>query len=140
MFVTDYSLCTDAGSPSLTMEHVAQNNGSVIQQLRAVSGLCNGAEFDTESTGLGSERRIFGDATDQATLRFSEALGSVTELRRHWKTYFELAFDSKNKFMIKAFTSANAQGLTMCLSAAEARDFKSGNMYVPLPSSFLLGL
>jgi sodium/potassium-transporting ATPase subunit alpha len=131
MFVTDYSLCTDACSPSLTKENTVQNDGSGIQQLRAVAGLCNGAEFDTESTSPSSEQRIFGDATDQASLRFSETLGSVTELRKHWKPYFELAFDSKNKFMIKAFTSANAQGLTMCLSTAEAKEFKADNMYVP---------
>jgi sodium/potassium-transporting ATPase subunit alpha len=132
MFVTDFSLCTDTSAPSLTKDTTVENhNGSGIQQLRAVAGLCNGAKFDTQSTDLNSERRIFGDATDQACLRFSETLGSVTELYKHWTTYFELAFDSKNKFMIKAFMSANSQGPSMCLSTSEAKDFNSGNMYVP---------
>lgn len=53
------------------------------------------------------ERKINGDATDQAVLRLSESLGSVAQLRQDWKKIFEIAFNSKNKFMIRIMAPAN---------------------------------
>ena len=52
------------------------------------------------------ERKINGDATDQAVLRLSESLGSVAQLRQDWKKIFEIAFNSKNKFMIRIMAPA----------------------------------
>jgi sodium/potassium-transporting ATPase subunit alpha len=59
-----------------------------------------------------AERKINGDATDQALLRLSESLGSVAELRRDYKKVFEIAFNSKNKFMVRLVSPAsqNATG------------------------------
>ncbi|KAH9863454.1 hypothetical protein IAQ61_009732 [Plenodomus lingam] len=80
----------------------------VINQVRIVGGLCNSGEFDAATMNLPiAERRINGDATDQAVLRLSESLGSISELRREWKKVFEIAFNSKNKFMIRLVTPAN---------------------------------
>lgn len=100
-----------------------------ICQLRAVAGLCNSSEFDAASMKLPLlERTIFGDATDQAILRFSESLGPVSELHRLWKKTYELAFNSKNKFMIRTYLSVIPQGLDIALSPAERENFGSADM------------
>lgn len=79
----------------------------IINQVRILGGLCNSGEFDAATMHLPiAERKINGDATDQAVLRLSESLGSVAELRRDWKKVFEIAFNSKNKFMIRLMTPA----------------------------------
>ncbi|KAI8937735.1 hypothetical protein NX059_005435 [Plenodomus lindquistii] len=77
----------------------------VINQVRILAGLCNSGEFDAATMNLPiAERKINGDATDQAVLRLSESLGSVSDLRREWKKVFEIAFNSKNKFMVRLMT------------------------------------
>lgn len=102
-----------------------------LKQIQAITGLCNSADFDTDSQSTPLiDRHIFGDATDQAALRFSESLGSISELRAHWSLVFELAFDSKNKFMARAFTISEPNGFATCLPAREAENFKPGSMYV----------
>jgi sodium/potassium-transporting ATPase subunit alpha len=103
---------------------------SVVQQLVAVGGLCNAGEFDNASGKAPlSERRIYGDATDQAVLRFSESQGSVADIRKIWKTFFSLDFDSKNKFMVKAFTPVLPNGPKTYLSTAESNNFNAEDMY-----------
>ncbi|KAJ4357538.1 uncharacterized protein N0V89_002114 [Didymosphaeria variabile] len=80
----------------------------VMEDLRLLSGLCNAGEFDAATMHLPiSERRINGDATDQTILRFSEGLGSVAELRQTYKKVFEIAFNSKNKFMVRLIMPAS---------------------------------
>ncbi|KAJ5719809.1 hypothetical protein N7493_007387 [Penicillium malachiteum] len=103
MAFTDYAVHGAMFTLDSTGEHTAiKMNDPVLRQVQAVTGLCNEGQFDTESAhALLSERRIFVDATDQAILRFSESLGSVTELRKSWQTIFTVGFDSKNKFMIR---------------------------------------
>ncbi|KAF3386812.1 Sodium/potassium-transporting ATPase subunit alpha-1 [Penicillium rolfsii] len=130
MSVTDYSVHTESlnwdATGSLKPSPI---NQSALQQLRSLSGLCNAAEFDSRSQNLPlSERTIFGDATDQAILRFSEGLGPVSELGQAWKSIYTLAFDSKNKFMIKTFTSARAESPGMSLSPIEASKFRPTDM------------
>lgn len=99
-----------------------------IDQLRAISGICNAGQFDAASSHLPlNERKINGDATDQAILRFSEHIGPVAELRKLWTTKFELAFNSKNKFMITVLSLAERQGLNVALSAQEAQAFNQKN-------------
>ena len=67
------------------------------------AALCNGAEFDAASMSKPIEERlVHGDATDQAIIRFSERLDPVSHIRQCWQTKYELAFNSKNKYMIKA--------------------------------------
>ncbi|KAH7381738.1 hypothetical protein BKA66DRAFT_419220 [Pyrenochaeta sp. MPI-SDFR-AT-0127] len=87
---------------------LSKKREDIINQVRIVGGLCNSGEFDAATMHLPiSERKINGDATDQAILRLSESLGSVAELRRDWKKVFEMAFNSKNKFMIRLMTPAS---------------------------------
>lgn len=81
--------------------------GNAIDQLRTIGGLCNAAVFDAQTRKLPlAERKIHGDATDTAILRFSEGLGHISELKRCWHTKFDLAFNSKNKFMIRVLSLA----------------------------------
>ncbi|KAF2867853.1 hypothetical protein BDV95DRAFT_163675 [Massariosphaeria phaeospora] len=82
-----------------------QKREDVIDQVRILGSLCNSGEFDAASMHLPLfERKINGDATDQAVLRLSESLGSVMELKKQWKKMFEVAFNSKNKFMVRLMT------------------------------------
>lgn len=72
------------------------------KQLAMVGGVCNAGEFDASTMDkLLSERKINGDATDTAVLRFSEGLTSVHETRQKWRNVYRVAFNSKNKFMIQ---------------------------------------
>lgn len=108
------------------MAERTQSGSNAVEQLRAIAGLCNSGEFDASTSNLPlHERKINGDATDQAVLRFSESLGPVTEFRGSWKKTFELAFNSKNKFMIRTFSLFQNEGLHTALSASEASAFKS---------------
>lgn len=130
MFVTDCSITDTTFSPETARDDmVSKGKASGVHQLRAMAGLCNAAEFDAASMKLPlHERQIYGDATDQAILRFSESLGPVSELNQLWKKNFQLAFNSKNKFMIRTFSIVEAQGLELALSAAEESQWKSNDM------------
>ncbi|KAI4690640.1 uncharacterized protein J4E88_002112 [Alternaria novae-zelandiae] len=87
---------------------LSKTKTNIMDQVRMLGGLCNSGEFDAATMHLPiAERKINGDATDQAILRLSESLGSVAELRRDWKKVFEIAFNSKNKFMVRLMTPAN---------------------------------
>jgi sodium/potassium-transporting ATPase subunit alpha len=48
----------------------------------------------------------------------------VSELRRMWKKTFELAFNSKNKYMIRTLALVEVEGLKVALPAAEAEAFR----------------
>jgi|SRR5690242_370719 len=87
---------------------LSKKRDDVIDRLRMLAGLCNSGEFDAATMHMPiAERKINGDATDQALLRLSESLGSVAELRRDYKKVFEIAFNSKNKFMVRLMSPAN---------------------------------
>ena len=102
---------------------------NAVSQLRVLAGLCNAGEFDASINKLAlHERKINGDATDQAILRFSESLGPVLELRQMWKKTFELAFNSKNKYMIRTLELANEKGLELALPSTEAASFRPDDM------------
>lgn len=99
---------------------------NAITQLRAIAGLCNSGDFDAATFHLPlHERKINGDATDQAILRLSESLGPVSELRQVWRKTFELAFNSKNKYMIRTLELVSEEGSRQALSSAEATTFRS---------------
>ncbi|PSN58991.1 calcium ATPase [Corynespora cassiicola Philippines] len=120
MVVTDIYAAGKAYTPEAARDMMAvfrsENNNKalskkredVIDQLRTLAGLCNSGEFDAATMHLPvAKRKINGDATDQAVLRLSESLGSVSELRYSWRKVFEIAFNSKNKFMIRLMTPMN---------------------------------
>jgi sodium/potassium-transporting ATPase subunit alpha len=130
MYVTEcsigtYSMAAESARDKM-IQHSHEDRGSnAVAQLRTVAGLCNAGEFDAATTRLPlHERKILGDATDQAVLRFSESLGPVSELRRMWKKTFELAFNSKNKYMIRTLGLVDKDGLALALPALEAATFR----------------
>ncbi|WKT44026.1 hypothetical protein QSH57_008879 [Fusarium oxysporum f. sp. vasinfectum] len=94
-----------------------------IIQLRALAALCNASEFDaaTKDAPL-ADRKIFGDATDQAVLRFAEFVdpSSVDYLRACWNKIYDLAFNSKNKFMIRCFSCTRNEAVAATLSKETA--------------------
>jgi sodium/potassium-transporting ATPase subunit alpha len=104
---------------------VENGRSNAVSQLRSLAGLCNAGEFDAATMKLPlHERKINGDATDQAILRFSESLGPVSELRQMWKKTFELAFNSKNKYMIRTLELVQDKGLELALPSTEASTFR----------------
>lgn len=126
MYASDCSVGTKKMTPQGARDAMIRLHGSgnPIGQLRAAAGLCNAGEFDAASIYLPlDERKINGDATDQAVLRFSELLNSVAELRRMWRKRFDLAFNSKNKFMIRVFSLVEPEGLQVALPARDASQF-----------------
>lgn len=117
-----------SGSPA-----VAGIVSTGVSQVRAIAALCNAAEFDAAETNeMPEKRRVFGDATDQAILRFSERLGSVHHMRQCWTKTYELAFNSKNKFMIRTFSLARRDCLETTLPGLEATNFKSENILLTI--------
>ncbi|KAA8650831.1 cation-translocating P-type ATPase [Aspergillus tanneri] len=120
MFATDSAVGSSSFDPAAIKEDMLG-----VQHLRSIAALCNAAEFDASSANIDlSSRRIYGDATDQAVLRFSESLGPTDELRRKWKKTHELPFNSKNKFMVRTLTPTDPEVIPLALSAAEASEFK----------------
>ncbi|KAJ4003188.1 hypothetical protein NW752_011637 [Fusarium irregulare] len=98
---------------------LSKSTGHPISQLRAISALCNASEFDAATADAPlAERKIFGDATDQAILRFAEFVetSSVAYLRSCWRKTYDLAFNSKNKFMIRGFASIRHEGISQTLN------------------------
>ncbi|KAH8672129.1 P-type ATPase-like protein [Tricladium varicosporioides] len=134
MYITECSIGMQNMDPQCTRDEMIHRRSqgesfSAADQLRAIAGLCNSGEFDAATNHLPlHERKINGDATDQAILRFSESLGPVSELRQLWKKTFELAFNSKNKYMIKTFEMAEERAPEIALPSAEAASFRSTDM------------
>lgn len=97
MFVTDFCV----GDDRQTVPY-RQAASKAAMKLQAVAGMCNAGQFDaaTMSYPQLEERKINGDATDQAVLRFAEGLKPVDQLWQQWQKVYELSFNSKNKFML----------------------------------------
>lgn len=101
MNVTNAAVLYETKTPNEAREVVTddkpeKNNAWV--QLWHVASLCCAAKFDSETINRPlAERRILGDATDQATLRFAETLNPVNLLQKAWKQVLEIPFNSKNK-------------------------------------------
>ncbi|KAF7891478.1 uncharacterized protein EAF02_001803 [Botrytis sinoallii] len=128
MFVTECCIGTHSMTPQSAKDEMTSSgrNNTAISQMRLIAGLCNSGEFDASTMHLPlSDRKINGDATDQAVLRFSESLGPVSELRNMWRKTFELAFNSKNKFMVRTLALTEPEGRSYALPSEEATSFAS---------------
>jgi sodium/potassium-transporting ATPase subunit alpha len=107
-------------SPEFTWSRAA------LDQLIVVSAVCNAGEFDPLTINLPlAQRRIIGDATDQAVLRFSESLAPVVQSRDLWRKRFDLAFNSKNKFALKVLSPMIEHAVATTLPQAEANLFNT---------------
>ena len=121
------TMTAEEASSDITSEKTTIHSKSpALQQLRVVSAVCNAGEFDPTTVHLPlPQRKITGDATDQAILRLSESLGPIKQSREMWRKRFDLAFNSKNKFalrVVSAETVATAPA-TMSMSTSEAKTF-----------------
>ena len=128
MTVSDCAFGTQSMSAQEAMSPIPFSPATSIalDQLRTMAVLCNAADLDAaEAEKPIAERKIFGDATDQAVLRFSEQLssGSVSYLRAGWEKTFELAFNSKNKYMIQCFRLVKPEVLGVAMCPFEADRF-----------------
>jgi sodium/potassium-transporting ATPase subunit alpha len=101
MKVTNAAVFKDQRTPEDGHRLLADSNAaehSSWQQLWHAAALCCAAKFDSQTLNRPlAERRILGDATDQATLRFAETLKEVNPLNELWKQVMEIPFNSKNK-------------------------------------------
>lgn len=112
-----------------TRRRISGENHGAVDQIHTVSSLCNAGEFEMDSPDVPlAERKIHGDATDQAILRFAEGLGPVSDVRNHWKKHFEIAFNSKNKFMLRTFSLVQQEGLTAALCKQEYDNWISDSL------------
>ncbi|KIE01664.1 ATPase, P-type, transmembrane domain protein, partial [Metarhizium majus ARSEF 297] len=142
MAVTDCSI----GTNNLSMEqlHDTMDSGNVNEkpnvfqtfgQLAALGALCNGAEMDAAQADVPvAKRHVFGDATDTAILKFSESVaqGNVAYFRSCWQKVFELAFNSKSKFMIRCFTIARPEALDRTLTVQDASRFQGNDLLLTI--------
>lgn len=100
------------------------DRGSPISLLHSVASLCCTATFDAATLNLPmSERKMFGDATDCAVLRFSEVISPITIVRENWTKIFEIPFNSKNKFMLRLMQPNNQEALLDAVTPAESSQF-----------------
>ncbi|KAF1808571.1 Na/K ATPase alpha 1 subunit [Eremomyces bilateralis CBS 781.70] len=89
-------------------DEYASQISRVLEEIAEIGALCNAGEFDASTINLPAEqRKVHGDATDSAILRFSEALIPVSQTREKWQRLYRLAFNSRNKFMIQVISLAN---------------------------------
>lgn len=94
--------------------------GSPISVLHAVASLCCTATFDAATLDLPlSERKMFGDATDCAVLRFSEVISPIAMVRENWTKIFEIPFNSKNKFMLRLMQPTSKEALLDAITPTE---------------------
>jgi sodium/potassium-transporting ATPase subunit alpha len=104
MFVQNAAILDEEYSSSqarVAIYKAESETKETLEQLQVVCALCNAAQFDAATLHLPiSERKINGDATDTAILRFAEELGDVSDLTANWKREFDLPFNSKNKYMV----------------------------------------
>ena len=98
-----------------------------LLQLQMAAAVNNAGEFDPTTIHLPlEERAVIGDATDAAILRLSERLGgngATVTARASWKTKFDLAFNSKNKFALKVVSPNDREALATALSSSDADTF-----------------
>ena len=108
MFVQDASILDTEFTTSEAQAAIlkeADTTGKALEQVHLIGALCNASQFDASTLNLPvSQRRINGDATDSAILRFAAELGDTAPLTAAWVMKFELPFNSKNKYMVPPFT------------------------------------
>lgn len=101
MRVTDFSIADQRHKIPLT-----EKPSTAITRLATIAGMCNAGHFDNSTSALTLDmRKINGDATDQASLRFSASICPTEELNQDWGKVHEIGFNSKNKFMLTVVES-----------------------------------
>lgn len=126
MTVTDVLVgLTEKTTDQARREHDNNRQSRVsLDQLRVVAAINNAGEFDPTTMQLPvMERKVMADATDAAVLRFSESIVPVPESRSLWRTRFDLAFNSKNKFALRVHSVNDVLAVKATLSDNEGAEF-----------------
>ncbi|EFA86501.1 hypothetical protein PPL_00295 [Heterostelium album PN500] len=108
MFVTNVVFSDTQVNPedmliSLKSDSCAGGQAILYQQMQLSAVLCCNATFDASTLALPlDQRKINGDATDAAILRFGEKLsGSLSNnTRSEFTRIYDIPFNSKSKFMV----------------------------------------
>lgn len=109
------------------------NRGSPISILHAVASLCCTATFDAATVKMPlSERKMFGDATDCAVLRFSEVISPIAMVRENWVKIFEIPFNSKNKFMLRLMRPNHREAYLDAALPSETEQYNESDYHMTL--------
>jgi sodium/potassium-transporting ATPase subunit alpha len=102
MYVTSVGFLDMESSVDEVRNIMIQDAPSIaVEELHRASIICNDATFEAaDSMAPISKRKINGNATDGAILRFAEDAKSGTEIRDALPRLFQIAFNSKNKWML----------------------------------------
>ncbi|OCK80749.1 putative Na/K ATPase alpha 1 subunit [Lepidopterella palustris CBS 459.81] len=93
----DKFLSVDEANRELAQEKEAE----ALSRIHRASLLCNDATFDPLTKDLPiMERKVQGNATDAAVLRFAEAARSSSSIHNVHSKVFQIPFNSKNKWMM----------------------------------------
>ncbi|KAG0029644.1 hypothetical protein BGZ81_003571 [Podila clonocystis] len=123
MFVTNLAFLDQESTPEeaqFKIEKESKPNGLpqpednpqvlALRQLQLATLLCNNATFDQETISLPiPERRVLGDATDSALLRFSSQLSDTSILASCFNRTMEIPFNSRNKWMMAVYEGSAKQ-------------------------------
>ncbi|TPX69591.1 hypothetical protein SpCBS45565_g02316 [Spizellomyces sp. 'palustris'] len=84
-----------------SQEATTEREMPAIKDMNLIARLCNGAVFEGDQDDVPIEdRKIKGDATDSAILRFGESLPHTPMLLSAYEKLYEIPFNSKNKWML----------------------------------------
>ncbi|KAJ1956246.1 hypothetical protein IWQ62_005346, partial [Dispira parvispora] len=100
-------------------------------QLLASARLCNAASFDPQSLHLDvAERKVNGDATDTALLRFSASY-PVDErfVFEPFDSLFTIPFNSKNKWMLRVIQARETPSIVDSEPGSSAVDIGKNNVF-----------
>ncbi|KAF9912361.1 hypothetical protein EC991_011053 [Linnemannia zychae] len=123
MFVTNFAFLDNESTPEeahARLEKETRPNSLpqpddspsvlALRQLQLATLLCNNAKFDNESMALPiPERKIHGDATDSALLRFGSQVADSSVLEGCFERTQEIPFNSRNKWMMAVYQGSAAQ-------------------------------
>ncbi|KAG0031325.1 hypothetical protein BGZ82_007028 [Podila clonocystis] len=123
MFVTNLAFLDQESTPEEAQDKIKKESKSnglpqpednpqvlALRQLQLATLLCNNATFDQETIGLPiPERRVLGDATDSALLRFSSQLSDTSVLASCFNRTMEIPFNSRNKWMMAVYEGSAKQ-------------------------------
>ncbi|CCG83761.1 protein of unknown function [Taphrina deformans PYCC 5710] len=104
-----------------------------VRVLHSVASLCCTATFDAATLNLPlSERKMFGDATDCAVLRFSEIISPIANIRESWSKIFEIPFNSKNKFMLRMMRPISQEAFLDATLSTERRTYSLADYHMTI--------
>ncbi|KAG0298757.1 hypothetical protein BGZ96_007632 [Linnemannia gamsii] len=123
MFVTNFAFLDHESTPDEARSRLekethpktlpqSDDSASILalRQLQLATLLCNNAKFDKESLNLPiAERKIHGDATDSAVLRFGAQVADSSVLEPCFERTQEIPFNSRNKWMMAVYQGSAAQ-------------------------------